>query len=99
MAPLELNIDYYAVLEISNTATAEIVTKSYRRLARIQHPDKNLGGVDTTATFQLVSPRWPFPNTNCYIYIGCEQLRSHGDESCKMPTTRSVTLKNDERTI
>ena len=55
MAPLEPNIDYYAVLEISNTATAELVTKSYRRLARIRHPDKNLGGDDTTATFQLVS--------------------------------------------
>ena len=54
MAPLELNIDYYAVLEISNTATTENVTKNYRRLAKIRHPDKNLSG-DTTATFQLVS--------------------------------------------
>ena len=55
MAPLELNIDYYAVLEISNIATIELVTKSYRRLAKIRHPDKNLSG-DTTATFQLVNP-------------------------------------------
>ena len=93
MAPLELNIDYYAVLEISNTATAELVTKSYRRLAKVRHPDKNLGG-DTTATFQLVSPVPFFPDTNLlYIYIdidiGCEQLNeSYGDQSCKMPTTR-----------
>ena len=56
MASAEHNIDYYAVLEISNIATVEIVTKSYRRLAKIRHPDKNLQG-DSTAVFQLVSSR------------------------------------------
>ena len=55
MAPAEPNFDYYAVLEISNTATIEVVTKSYRRLAKIRHPDKNLKD-DSTAVFQLVSP-------------------------------------------
>lgn len=55
MAPSEANVDYYAVLEISNIATIEIVAKSYRRLARIRHPDKNLSA-DSTAVFQLVSP-------------------------------------------
>ena len=29
MAPPEPNVDYYAVLEISNIATVEVVTKSY----------------------------------------------------------------------
>ncbi len=57
MAPAEVNnIDYYAVLEISKTATVEDVTKSYRRLAKIRHPDKNLNKDDATAVFQLVSP-------------------------------------------
>lgn len=56
MAPVEVNVDYYAVLEISNTATLEVVTKSYRRLAKIRHPDKNLNNKDdSTAVFQLVS--------------------------------------------
>lgn len=54
MAPVEPNVDYYAVLEISNFATAEDVIKSYRRLAKIRHPDKNLSN-DSTAIFQLVS--------------------------------------------
>ena len=54
MAPAELNVDYYAVLEISHLATLEVVTKSYRRLAKVRHPDKNLNG-DSTAVFQLVS--------------------------------------------
>lgn len=56
MAPVEVNVDYYAVLEISNTATLEAVSKSYRRLAKIRHPDKNLNKDDSTAVFQFVSP-------------------------------------------
>ena len=56
MAPTEPNVDYYAVLEISNIATIEVVTKSYRRLAKIRHPDKSLQD-DSTAVFQLVSSR------------------------------------------
>lgn len=53
MAPAEPNVDYYAVLEISNIATIELVTKSYRRLAKLRHPDKN-PSADSTAVFQLV---------------------------------------------
>ncbi len=56
MAPVEVKDDYYAVLEISNIAILEDVTKSYRRLAKIRHPDKTLGKDDSTAAFQLVSP-------------------------------------------
>lgn len=55
MASAEPNVDYYAVLEVSNIATIEVVTKSYRRLAKIRHPDKNLKA-DSTAVFQLVCP-------------------------------------------
>jgi curved DNA-binding protein CbpA len=55
MAPVEVKVDYYAVLEISNTATPEVITKNYRRLARIRHPDKNRNNNDSTAVFQLVS--------------------------------------------
>ena len=64
MAPVELNVDCYAVLEISNTATLEVVTKSYRRLAKIRHSDKNLNTDGSTAAFQLVSSITSL--INCY---------------------------------
>ena len=85
MASAELNVDYYAVLEIPHLASIEVVTKSYRRLAKIRHPDKNLNG-DSTAAFQLVStmPSNP-PNSNFVIEGQC--LTADVDNSFKMPTT------------
>lgn len=56
MALVQVNVDYYAVLEIFNTATLENITKSYRRLVKIRHPDRNINKDDSTAVFQLVSP-------------------------------------------
>ena len=55
MAPCEVTDDYYDILEISQTATLEIIRKSYRRLAIARHPDKNPNKPDATAAFQSVS--------------------------------------------
>lgn len=55
MAPVEMTEDYYAVLEVSNKADNETVKKSFRRLARLLHPDKNPGKATATASFQMVS--------------------------------------------
>ncbi|GCE04421.1 DnaJ domain-containing protein [Dictyobacter aurantiacus] len=33
--------DYYAILEVSSTARLEDIKQSYRRLARLYHPDIN----------------------------------------------------------
>lgn len=46
--------DYYLVLETSQTATPEVITKSYKRLALKLHPDRNARNGSTQA-FQLVS--------------------------------------------
>ncbi|MCJ1372049.1 hypothetical protein MMC20_003270 [Loxospora ochrophaea] len=54
MAPVELTDDYYAILEVSQTATPEEVRKSYQRLAKALHPDKNLNKPGATASFQLL---------------------------------------------
>jgi curved DNA-binding protein len=40
-------LDYYAVLEVSSSATTSEIKKSYRRLARLHHPDLNQDALDT----------------------------------------------------
>ena len=55
MAPCEPTDDYYAILEVEQTDTHDIIRKSYRRLAVLLHPDKNPSQSDATASFQRVS--------------------------------------------
>ncbi|KAH8434464.1 uncharacterized protein LDX57_013073 [Aspergillus melleus] len=45
--------DYYKVLELPRTADISSIKSSYRRLARIQHPDKNSSST-ATSQFQLL---------------------------------------------
>ena len=54
MAPTPITEDFYKVLEVEQNATLELITQSYRRLARKLHPDRN-SEHDATASFQLVS--------------------------------------------
>ncbi|KAI1786776.1 DnaJ-domain-containing protein [Ganoderma leucocontextum] len=39
--------DYYALLEVEESATADEIKKSFRRLALIHHPDKNAHDIDS----------------------------------------------------
>lgn len=50
--------DYYVVLEVKRSASAEELKRSYRRLARAYHPDRNGGGSDAEDRFKLVVEAW-----------------------------------------
>ena len=50
--------DYYSILEVGNDASLQEITASYRRLALINHPDKNPeNSEEATAAFQKVFRR------------------------------------------
>ncbi|TGO29995.1 hypothetical protein BPAE_0009g00930 [Botrytis paeoniae] len=53
MAPVQITEDYYAVLEIEQMATQDLIIRSYRRLALKLHPDRN-DKADATEAFQLL---------------------------------------------
>lgn len=53
--------DYYAVLGITQTGDEDLIKASYKRLAKLRHPDKNLDNPQATADFQLVCPGRPKP--------------------------------------
>ncbi|TQS25691.1 molecular chaperone DnaJ [Microbispora sp. KK1-11] len=50
-----LEKDYYAVLGVPKTASAEEIKKAYRKLARQYHPDANPGNKETEDKFKEVS--------------------------------------------
>jgi curved DNA-binding protein len=47
--------DYYAILGVSKTASAEEIKQAYRRLARKYHPDMNPGNRQAEAQFKEVN--------------------------------------------
>src|SRR5215467_16098740 len=50
-----LEKDYYKALDVSKTATADEIKKSYRKLARKYHPDANKGDAKAEERFKEIS--------------------------------------------
>ncbi|EDU49367.1 DnaJ DnaJ-class molecular chaperone with C-terminal Zn finger domain [Pyrenophora tritici-repentis] len=58
MAPAVSKHDHYVVLQVRPGAPHEEIKASYRRLARLHHPDKNIGCIEATANTQLINAAW-----------------------------------------
>lgn len=52
---MSTDIDYYELLEVERTASAEELKSAYRKLAIRYHPDKNQGCEDSEAKFKAVN--------------------------------------------
>ena len=48
-------MNYYEVLEVAKDATEEEIKKSYKRLALLYHPDKNLGNEESCEKFKKIA--------------------------------------------
>lgn len=65
-------LDYYAILEVSRTATADELKKSYRKLAMKYHPDRNPGDDAAEAKFKEIN--------QAYDILKDEQKRAAYDQ-------------------
>jgi DnaJ-class molecular chaperone len=65
------NKDYYSILNVEKNSLDEDIRKSYKKLALLYHPDKNMGNEEATEKFKEIS--------EAYSVLGNKDKRSQYD--------------------
>jgi len=68
MEPALFTEDYYLVLEVDRSTDTAAIVKSYKKLARLLHPDRN-NDQNATEAFQLVSCVGLQPTTSLFYLL------------------------------
>ena len=84
-----LEKDYYKALGVTKDANAADIKKSYRKLARELHPDKNPGNAEAEARFKEVS--------EAYDVLSDDAKRKEYDEARSAVRRRRVPRRFSER--
>ncbi len=70
-----MSTNYYQILDLEPTASPEEVKKSYRKLAKVWHPDRNNNSPESVSKFKLIS--------EAYEILSNKRTREDYDEQLK----------------